>query len=59
MSSGYMGLYDEDSEVNFDNVKITNGAMMGAGSAGQSGANIGGVDPPPFCNTGVMTPICR
>ena len=54
-----MGLYDEDSEVNFDNVKITNGAMMGAGSAGQSGANIGGVDPPPFCNTGVMTPICR
>jgi S1-C subfamily serine protease len=37
----------------------TNGAMMGAGSAGQSGANFGGVDPHPFCNTGVMTPICR
>ena len=37
----------------------TNGAMMGAGSAGRSGANFGGVDPHPFCNTGVMTPICR
>src|SRR5215472_10326832 len=34
----------------------TYGAMMG-GSAGQSGANVGGVDP--FCNTGVMTPICK
>jgi S1-C subfamily serine protease len=37
----------------------TYGAMMGAGSAGQSGANVGGVDPHAFCNTGVMTPICR
>src|SRR5215469_5412855 len=36
----------------------TYAAMMG-GSAGQSGANVGGVDPHPFCNTGVMTPICR
>ena len=35
------------------------GAMMGAGSAGQSGANIGGVDPHLFCNTGVTTPICK
>ena len=37
----------------------TYGAMMGASSAGQSGANVGGVDPHLFCNTGVMTPICR
>jgi S1-C subfamily serine protease len=37
----------------------TYGAMMGAGSAGQSGANLGGADPHSFCNTGVMTPICR
>jgi S1-C subfamily serine protease len=37
----------------------TYGAMMGAGSAGQSGANVGGVDPHLFCNTGVMTPICK
>jgi S1-C subfamily serine protease len=35
------------------------GAMMGGGSAGQSGANVGGVDPHLFCNTGVMTPICK
>ena len=35
------------------------GAMMGVGSAGQSGANFGGVDPHPFCNTGVTTPICK
>ncbi len=37
----------------------TYGAMMGVGSAGQSGANIGGVDPHLFCNAGVMTPICK
>jgi S1-C subfamily serine protease len=37
----------------------TYSAMMGAGSAGQSGANVGGVGPHPFCNTGVMTPICK
>jgi len=36
----------------------TYGAMMGAGSAGQSGANFGGADPHSFCNTGVKTPIC-
>jgi len=35
----------------------TYGATMGAGSVGQSGANVGGVDP--FCGTGVMTPICK
>jgi S1-C subfamily serine protease len=34
----------------------TYGAMMGAG---QSGANVGGADPHLFCNTGVMTPICK
>jgi S1-C subfamily serine protease len=32
---------------------------MGAGSAGQSGVNVGGVDPHLFCNTGVTTPICK
>jgi S1-C subfamily serine protease len=37
----------------------TYGATMGVGSAGQSGANVGGVDPHLFCNTGVMTPICK
>ncbi|MGC2574563.1 MAG: hypothetical protein WA364_23880 [Candidatus Nitrosopolaris sp.] len=37
----------------------TYGATMGAGSAGQSGANVGGVDPQLFCGTGVMTPICK
>src|SRR5215831_19691571 len=37
----------------------TYGAVMGAGSAGHSGSNIGGIDPHSFCNTGVMTPICR
>jgi S1-C subfamily serine protease len=34
----------------------TYGAMM---SAGNAGANVGGVDPHSFCNTGIMTPICR
>jgi S1-C subfamily serine protease len=37
----------------------TYGAMMGVGSAGQSGTNFGGVDLHPFCNTGVTTPICK
>jgi S1-C subfamily serine protease len=37
----------------------TYSAMMGAGSTGESGANVGGVDPHLFCNTGVMTPICK
>jgi S1-C subfamily serine protease len=37
----------------------TYGVTMGAGSAGQSGANVGGVDPHLFCGTGVMTPICK
>jgi S1-C subfamily serine protease len=37
----------------------TYGATMGTGNAGQSGANVGGVDPHSFCNTGVMTPICQ
>jgi len=31
----------------------------GSGSAGQSGTNVGDVDPHLFCNTGVMTPICK
>jgi hypothetical protein len=31
----------------------------GPGSVGQSGADVGGVDRHLFCNTGVMTPICR
>jgi hypothetical protein len=35
------------------------GATTGAGTAGQSGSNVGGVDRHLFCNTGVITPICR
>jgi len=31
----------------------------GSGSAGQSGTNVDGVNPHLFCNTGVMTPICK
>lgn len=32
----------------------------GAGSAGQGGSNVGGVDRHLFCdNTGVITPICK
>jgi hypothetical protein len=31
----------------------------GAGSTGQSGPIVGAVDPHLFCNTGVMTPICK
>jgi S1-C subfamily serine protease len=34
----------------------TYGATMGAG---QSGANVDGIDPNLFCGTGVMTPICK
>ena len=37
----------------------TYGAMTSVGGSGQSGANFGGVDPHSFCNTGVMTPICK
>jgi hypothetical protein len=35
------------------------GLTTGAGSAGQSGSNAGGVDRHLFCNTGVITPICK
>ncbi|MGA8082103.1 MAG: hypothetical protein WB988_09585 [Candidatus Nitrosopolaris sp.] len=35
------------------------GITIGAGSAGQSGSNVGGVDRRLFCNTGVITPICK
>jgi hypothetical protein len=35
------------------------GVTTGAGSAGQSGTNVGGVDRHLFCNTGVITPICK
>jgi hypothetical protein len=35
------------------------GVTTGAGTAVQSGSNVGGVDPHLFCNTGVMTPICK
>jgi hypothetical protein len=34
------------------------GATTGAGTAVQSGSNVGGVDPHLFCDTGVITPIC-
>ena len=34
-------------------------AVTGAGSAGQSGSNVGGVDRHLFCNTGIITPICK
>ena len=35
------------------------GVTTGAGSTGQSGLNVGGVDRHLFCNTGVITPICK
>jgi hypothetical protein len=35
------------------------GATTGAGTAVQSGSNVGGVDRHLFCNTGVITPICK
>jgi len=31
----------------------------GAGSAGQSSSNVGGLDRHLFCNMGVITPICK
>lgn len=34
-------------------------SSTGPGSAGQSGAPVGGVDRHLFCNTGVTTPICK
>lgn len=37
----------------------TSGVTAGAGSAGQSNTNVGGVDRHLFCNTGVITPICK
>lgn len=33
------------------------GVTTGAGSAGQSGTNVGGVERHLFCNTGVITPF--
>jgi hypothetical protein len=35
------------------------GVRTAAGSAGQSGSNVGGVDRHLFCNTGVITRICK
>ena len=35
------------------------GVTTGVGTTVQSGSNVGGVDPHLFCNTGVMTPICK
>jgi hypothetical protein len=35
------------------------GVTTGAGTTVQGGSNVGGVDPHLFCNTGVMTPICK
>jgi hypothetical protein len=35
------------------------GATTGAGTAAQSGSNGGGVDRHLFCDTGVITPICK
>jgi hypothetical protein len=34
-------------------------SLAGPGSAGQSGADVAGVDRHLFCNTGVTTPICK
>jgi hypothetical protein len=39
--------------------KSLGGATTGAGTAVQSGSNVGGVDRHLFCDTGVMTPICK
>ena len=33
--------------------------LSAAGSPGQSGSNVGGVDRHLFCNMGVITPICN
>jgi hypothetical protein len=33
--------------------------LRGASGAGQSVSNVGGVDRHLFCNTGVITPICK
>jgi hypothetical protein len=38
---------------------VTSGLATGTGTAGQSDSNVGGVDPHLFCNTGVITPICK
>jgi hypothetical protein len=35
------------------------GLTTGTGNAVQSGSNVGGVDHHLFCNTGVITPICK
>jgi hypothetical protein len=35
------------------------GATTGAGTAVHSDSNVGGVDPHLFCDTGVITPICK
>jgi hypothetical protein len=35
------------------------GGASGAGTAAQSGSNVGGVDRDLFCKTGVITPICN
>ena len=43
---------------------LQSGAVGGSGvttggSAGQSGTSVGGVDRHLFCNTGIITPICK
>ncbi len=48
-----------DSGGNLGQSKGLGGVTTGAGTAIQSGSNVGGVDPHLFCNTGVMTPICK
>ena len=35
------------------------GGASGAGTAVQSGSNVGGVDRDLFCKTGVINPICK
>ncbi|MGA9150706.1 MAG: hypothetical protein WBZ36_09015, partial [Candidatus Nitrosopolaris sp.] len=48
-----------DSGGNLGQSKGLGGVTTGAGTAVQSGSNVGGVDPHLFCNTGVLTPICK
>jgi hypothetical protein len=42
-------------------VELANGQTPSTGpaSAGQTGTDVGGVDRHLFCNTGIITPICK
>ena len=54
-----IGANDSDGYVSSRASGGSLGVTTGAGTAVQSGSNVGDVDPHLFCNTGVMTPICK